>query len=151
MLARIRRSMAEKDQGFTLIELLVVMIIIGILAAIAIPVFLNQRKRAVDSSIKSDLRSIANQMETYFADNQTYVEPAQTGGAGKPVTMTGGDPVNVSGVNEFTFVMLDKDGVVTSDAAKVTGYCITGTSDNGSDKTITYNSQAGGISSNDCT
>ena len=55
MLARIRKSMEEKDQGFTLIELLVVIIIIGILAAIAIPVFLNQRKKAVDASIKSDL------------------------------------------------------------------------------------------------
>ena len=70
MLARIRKSMEEKDQGFTLIELLVVMIIIGILAAIAIPVFLNQRKRAVDSSIKSDLRSISGQLETYYTDAQ---------------------------------------------------------------------------------
>ena len=72
MLARIRKSMDEKDQGFTLIELLVVIIIIGILAAIAIPVFLNQRKKAVDASAKSDLRTVANELETYATDAQAY-------------------------------------------------------------------------------
>ena len=72
MLARIRKAAEEKDSGFTLIELLVVMIIIGILAAIAIPVFLNQRKKAVDTSMKSDLRSVANEMETSFTDTQAY-------------------------------------------------------------------------------
>ena len=65
MLARIRKAMDEKDEGFTLIELLVVIIIIGILAAIAIPVFLNQRKKGYDASEKSDLRTVANEMETY--------------------------------------------------------------------------------------
>ena len=73
MLARIRKAQEERDGGFTLIELLVVIIIIGILAAIAIPVFLNQRKKAVSASIKSDLRTAATAEETYFTDNQAYI------------------------------------------------------------------------------
>jgi len=69
MLARMRKSTNDKDQGFTLIELLVVMIIIGILAAIAIPVFLNQRKKAVDTAAKSDVSTIGKELATYFVDN----------------------------------------------------------------------------------
>jgi prepilin-type N-terminal cleavage/methylation domain-containing protein len=72
MIARIRKAQEEREGGFTLIELLVVVIIIGILAAIAIPVFLNQRQKAVDSSMKSDARAVANEMETAFTDTQTY-------------------------------------------------------------------------------
>jgi type IV pilus assembly protein PilA len=72
MLARIRKAMEEKEEGFTLIELLVVIIIIGILAAIAIPVFLNQRKKGYDAAIKSDLRNAATAEETYFTDNGVY-------------------------------------------------------------------------------
>jgi len=69
MLARIRKSAEEKDQGFTLIELLVVMIIIGILAAIAIPVFLNQRRKAQDSAAKADVSTIGKEVATYYVDN----------------------------------------------------------------------------------
>ena len=72
MRARIRKAMEEKEEGFTLIELLVVIIIIGILAAIAIPVFLNQRKKGYDAAIKSDLRNAATAEETYFTDNGVY-------------------------------------------------------------------------------
>jgi type IV pilus assembly protein PilA len=64
--------MEEKDQGFTLIELLVVIIIIGILAAIAIPVFLNQRKKGWDAQAKADLKNMATAEETYLTDNGSY-------------------------------------------------------------------------------
>ena len=72
MLARLRKSMDEKDQGFTLIELLVVIIIIGILAAIAIPVFLNQRQKGWDAQAKSDLKNMATAQETYLTDSGAY-------------------------------------------------------------------------------
>jgi len=68
MLARIRKATEEKDQGFTLIELLVVMIIIGILAAIAIPTFLNQRKNGYRSAVTTDLKNAATAVESWAVD-----------------------------------------------------------------------------------
>jgi len=124
MLARLQKM--REEEGFTLIELLVVMIIIGILAAIAIPLFLNQRKNAVDASIKSDLRTLANEMESQYTDTQAYpaawtagtfsTTQASVVGAGGTATVATGDTVRVSSGNAFKAVLN-----ATSDA-----FCIAG-------------------------
>jgi prepilin-type N-terminal cleavage/methylation domain-containing protein len=137
MLARIRKSMDEKDQGFTLIELLVVIIIIGILAAIAIPVFLNQRKKAVDASAKSDLRTIANELETYATDQQAY--PATITFTAPTITIAG-TPVRVSQGNTPN-VYYD------AAAATATKYCIKVVNPKGSNAVagLVYKSDQGGL------
>jgi type IV pilus assembly protein PilA len=99
------RKRAAGEAGFTLVELLVVMLILGILAAIAIPSFFNQTQKANDASAKSAAKTAQTAMETYRTDNSgSYVgattallrniEPTlPAGGAGNPVltvTDTGG-------------------------------------------------------------
>ncbi|HWM07711.1 MAG TPA: prepilin-type N-terminal cleavage/methylation domain-containing protein [Solirubrobacteraceae bacterium] len=66
------RQRAQDEKGFTLIELLVVILIIGILAAIALPAFLNQREKAQDSEAKSAARTAQTALETFYSDNQNY-------------------------------------------------------------------------------
>ncbi len=72
MLRKIREALEQREEGFTLIELLVVVIIIGILAAIAIPVFLNQRKKAWDAAAKSDVKNMTTAQESYYTENNQY-------------------------------------------------------------------------------
>src|SRR5215203_2219453 len=104
MILKLRQRMSQDESGFTLVELLVVMLILGILAAIAIPAFLNQREKANDADAKADVNTAQQAMETYQTDNQgSYlnattallrgIEPALqnanlavtgTGGAGAP-------------------------------------------------------------------
>ncbi len=74
------RTDRETDRGFTLIELLVVMIIIGILASIAIPVYLRQRQKAQDSATMADVSKVGKEVGTYFVD----------GAAAPTLTMSGG-------------------------------------------------------------
>ncbi len=68
-------------KGFTLIELLIVVVIIGILAAIAIPKFSNTKEKAYVAAMKSDLRNLVTAEESYFADNMTYGSIANLGTA----------------------------------------------------------------------
>ncbi|WP_309484986.1 prepilin-type N-terminal cleavage/methylation domain-containing protein [Cellulomonas sp. NS3] len=140
MIARIRKSMDEKDQGFTLIELLVVIIIIGILAAIAIPVFLNQRKKAVDASIKSDLRTVANEMETVYTDAQAYYAVSTAVAGGVSTATIASTPA--------TTVKLSNGISVTGTLTGVGGesYCLVGSAASGkATQNWVYKSDNGGL------
>ncbi len=78
-------------KGFTLIELLIVVVIIGILAAIAIPKFASTKEKAYLASMKSDLRNVATAEEGYFADNQLYLggTASNVAGVATPIAAMG--------------------------------------------------------------
>jgi type IV pilus assembly protein PilA len=87
------RRINRDDDGFTLTELLVIIIIIGVLAAIAIPIFLGSRSKAHVATASSDLRNSAIAMETYFADAQTYGSVSQMVAAGVKPTVSSGTTI----------------------------------------------------------
>lgn len=72
MFQRFHEARARREEGFTLIELLVVVLIIAILAAIAVPVFLNQRRKAWISQVESALKDSATAQESWRTDNTAY-------------------------------------------------------------------------------
>jgi type IV pilus assembly protein PilA len=128
MLTKLRER-AQDEKGFTLIELLVVILIIGILAAIALPAFLNQREKAQDSEAKSSVRTAQTALETYYTDNQKYtgvdvaklvaIEPA-LGNPGARLTIEGTPSdtgytvvVESQGSNKNLFKITNNAGVVT--------------------------------------
>jgi type IV pilus assembly protein PilA len=113
------RERAQSEKGFTLIELLVVILIIGILAAIALPAFLNQRGKAQDTEAKSAARTAQTAMETFYTDEQDYnadetalraIEPALNEGvaAGTGLKVTKGTDGDATG--GYTVEVTSKTG-----------------------------------------
>ncbi|MBA3232351.1 MAG: prepilin-type N-terminal cleavage/methylation domain-containing protein [Propionibacteriales bacterium] len=147
MLARMRKSMEEKDQGFTLIELLVVMIIIGILAAIAIPVFLNQRKKAQDSAAKADVSTIGKELATYYVDGTGVPTLALTSGR-YTLTPPGAGATAVDLGKASANVTLDA-AVAGAGIVDDTHWCVAVTNAKGDVQDYKYSAK-GGLSTGNC-